>query len=155
MTMRILIPAVDSVNAWPAVTHAAREFLGGERFDVHLLYVRSPWSPFASRPSAERALQPARALLERLHIRHWLHVRVGDKSHEIHDAARRLRADRIVLGTARHWSATRLSEDAVIRRVLEGASVPVTIVSGKSVSPVERFGIAAGLGATFGLILLS
>ena len=153
--MRILIPAVDSVNALPAVTHAAREFLGGERFEVHLLHVRSPWSPFASRRAAERALRPERALLDRLHIRHWLHVRTGDKAHQIHDAARRLKADRIIMGTACHWSATRLSEDAVIRRVLHSASIPVTIVSGRSVSPVERYGVAAGLGAAFGLILLS
>jgi len=34
------------------------------------------------------------------------------------------------------------------------APVPVLLVSGKEVSRLERYGVAAGLGATLGLILL-
>ena len=141
--MRILIPDVDAVNSLPAVRYAIREFLSGERFEVHLLYLRS-----------QAALPPARALLERFHVPYQVHRESGNKVHAIRAAARRVRADRIVMGTARRWSATRLSEDAVIHRLLNNAPAPVTLVAGRSVSLVERYGVAAGLGATLGLILL-
>lgn len=143
--MRLLIPELDSVNSLPAVRHVVRQFLAGERFEVHLLYSRSP-----------AALQPARALLERVHIPYSVHrQQAGDTAQAIRAAARRIRADRIVLGTARSWSATRMSEDAVIQSLLDHSPAPVTIVAGKSVSRAERYGIAAGLGATLGLILFS
>lgn len=145
--MRVLIPEVDSVNSLPAVRHVVGRFLGGERFEVHLLYLRSP-----------AALQPARALLERFHIPyrvHQEHQEAGDKVRTIRAVARRLKADSIVMGTARPWSATRWSEDAVVERLLSNAPAPVTLVAGKSVSRLERYGVAAGLGAALGLILFS
>jgi nucleotide-binding universal stress UspA family protein len=149
--MRILIPDVDSVNSLPAVRYVIREFLSGERFEVHLLHVRNA----LHRAAAGRALQPARALLENVHVPYAVHLKAGDKARTILTVARRVRADRIVLGTARRWSATRLSEDSVIQEVLDAAPMPVTLVAGKSVSRVERYGVAVGLGAALGLILSS
>lgn len=141
--MRILIPDVDAVNSLPAVRHAVRQYVNGERFEVHLLYLRS-----------QEALPPARALLERFHIPHRVHMESGDKAHAIRAVARRIKADRILMGTARPWSATRLSEDSVIQRLLKSAPAPVSLVAGRSVSRLERYGVAAGLGATVGLMLL-
>jgi hypothetical protein len=63
--------------------------------------------------------------------------------------------DLIVLGTARYRSATRMSEDAVIHQLLELAPAPLVVVAGKDVSPLERYGIAAGLGATLGLLFFA
>jgi nucleotide-binding universal stress UspA family protein len=167
--MLILIPDVDSVNSLPAVRYVIREFLSGERFEVHLLHVRSPFLLSVSgypargkardarqRAAADQALKPARVLLERLHIRYTVHVEAGDKAQTILAVAGRVKADRIVMGTARHWSVTRLSEESIVRKVFDSAPVPVTLVAGKSVSRVERYGVAAGLGATLvGLILFS
>ena len=141
--MRILIPDVDAVNSLPAVRHAARQYVSGERFEVHLLYLRS-----------HEALPQARALLERFHIPYRVHMESGDKAHAIRAVARRIKADRILMGTARPWSATRLSEDSVIQRLLKNAPAPVSLVAGRSVSRLERYGVAAGLGATLGLMLL-
>ena len=153
--MRILIPDLDAVNSLPAVRHAARQYVSGERFEVHLLYLRS-----------QEALPQARALLERFHIPYRVHTEAGDPAHPlgrpiggtpdaIRAVARRIRADRILMGTARPWSATRLSEDAVIQRLLKNAPAPVSLVAGRrSVSRLERYGVAAGLGATVGLMLL-
>jgi nucleotide-binding universal stress UspA family protein len=163
--MRVLIPVIDSVNSLPAVRNVARDFLSGERFEVHLLHVRAPFwlsvrSYLAGKPRssvhrriAQQALQPARALLERFHVPYTVHLKAGDKAKIIEAAARNLAVDRIVLGTARHWSATRLTEDAVIQKVLDTAPVPVTVVAGKAASRLERYGIAAGFGATLWLIL--
>ena len=142
--MRLLIPDVDGVNSPAAVRHVVRQFVGGERFEVHLLYLRS-----------QEALPEARALLERFHVPYRVHQQSGDKVHAIRAAARRVKADRIVLGTARPWSATRLGEDAVVQRLLRNAPAPVSLVAGKSVSRLERYGVAAALGATVGLILFS
>jgi nucleotide-binding universal stress UspA family protein len=165
MIMLILIPVVDKVNFMPAVRHTIREFMSGERMEVHLLHVRSPFFLSAAaylkgkkqdafhRETADKTLQPARALLERFHIPYTVHLESGDRARAIDAVARRLKVDRIVLGTARPWSATRLAEDAVVQKVLDRAPAPVSIVAGKSVSRLERYGVAAGLGATLWLIL--
>jgi hypothetical protein len=48
-----------------------------------------------------------------------------------------------------------MSEDSVISKLLDGCPAPLVVVPGKEVSPLERYGIAAGLGATLGLILFA
>jgi nucleotide-binding universal stress UspA family protein len=150
--MRILVPDVDPVNVMPAVRHVAREFLNGERFCVHLLYVRRA----LDRAAADRALAPARALLEKFHVPCTVHVEAADDvARAIRAVAQRVGVDRIVLGTARSWSLTRLSEDRLIQELLDTAPVPLAVVPGKSVSPLERYGVAAGLGATLALMVSS
>ena len=47
MTMRILVPDIDAVNSLPAVRCLVRRFVGGERFEVHLVYVRAAIDPAA------------------------------------------------------------------------------------------------------------
>jgi nucleotide-binding universal stress UspA family protein len=142
--MLIHIPVLDSVNAPPAVRYVIREHLR-EQPEVHLLHLRSRLAD----------LEPARELLERFRIRHTVERRTGDKFEAIAAAARRARPDFVVLGTARHGSATRMSEESVIHKLLDGCPAPLVVVAGKEVSRLERYGIAAGLGATLGLILLA
>jgi nucleotide-binding universal stress UspA family protein len=127
--MRILIPDIDSLNAQAAVRHVARGFLNGERYRVHLVYVRKSVDPHAG----YRQLEPSRALLEKLHVPCTVHLHEAeDRARGIRIMARRIAAERIVLGTARRWSLTRLGQDALIEELLETAPVPVTLVSGKS-----------------------
>lgn len=159
---KILIPVLDSVNALPAVRHALNEHLHGEPMEVHLLYLRNSvlsrvagWWSGRDRLAADKSLQRACELLQRFHVQHAVHLQNADKALAIDASARRLKVDRIVLGTARHYSATRLTEESVIRKVIDAASVPVTLVAGKAVSPVERYGVAAGLGGTLLLILIA
>jgi len=141
--MRILIPVIDSANLLAAVRHTIREFRIGEPLEVHLLHV-------GSLRKADRTLQPARELLETFHVPYSVRLETGDKARIIIGMARRLNADRIVLGTARPWSATRLAEDTVVGKVMDGAPVPVSVIEGRSVSPLERYAFpaaAAGLAA--------
>jgi nucleotide-binding universal stress UspA family protein len=148
--MRILIPDIDSLNAQPAVRHVARRFVNGERCRVHLLYVRKSVDPRAG----YRQLEASRGLLEKLHVPCTVHLHEAeDPVRGIRIMARRIAAERIVLGAARRWSLARLTQDALIEELLETAPVPVTLVSGKSVAPLERYGLAAGLGATLALML--
>jgi nucleotide-binding universal stress UspA family protein len=128
--MKILVPEIDAVNLLPAVRCLVRRFVGGERFEVHLLYVRGAVDPAA----ADQALLPARALLDRFHVPYFVHLAAGDQARTIRSVARVVRADRIMMGTARLWSATRLREDSVIEELLETAPIPVSLVSRKPVS---------------------
>jgi nucleotide-binding universal stress UspA family protein len=164
--LRVVVPVLDSVNALPAVRYLARELMRGERMEVHLVQVRTPlplyvarWIPGRERAAfhreaAEQALAPARHLLERWHIRHAVHLELGDRAAVIVAAARRLRADRIVLGAARDNTLTRFVEDAVIEKVIRTAPIPVDVVAGRAVSRVERLGVPMGLSAALGLLWL-
>jgi nucleotide-binding universal stress UspA family protein len=153
--MRILVPVLDSVNALPAVRYVVREFMGRERPEVHLLYVGSRLA-LALRPKlAEKSVAAAAELLEWHGVRHTVELQAGDRAQAILAAVVETSPDLIVLGTARYRSATRMSEQAVVHSLLELAPAPIVVVTGKEVSPLERYGIAAGLGATLGLILLA
>jgi nucleotide-binding universal stress UspA family protein len=148
--MRILIPLIDSANLLAAVRYTIREFRVGEPLEVHLLHVRSR----VSLPRrADDALRLARALLERFHVSCTVHSETGDRARTILAYARRLDVERIVLGTARHWSVTRLAEDSVVEKVMHSAPVPVSVVAGRSVSPLERYALPAGAAGLAALLL--
>lgn len=165
--MRILIPVLDSVNALPAARYVIREFYSSVPPEVDFLHVRTrlaatlaaAWTGRTRRTAHQAAagkdLQAARALLESFGVRCTVRVKSGDRSELIAAAARRPGIDLVVLGAARYRSATRMAEDGVIRKLLDGTAAPLVVVTGKDVSRLERYGIAAGLGATLGLILLT
>jgi nucleotide-binding universal stress UspA family protein len=164
--LRVVVPVLDSVNALPAVRYLVRELMRGERVEVHLVHVRTPlplyvarWIPGRERAAfhreaAERTLAPARDVLDRCHIRYAVHLERGDRAAAIVAAARRLRADRIVLGAARDNTLTRFVEDAVIEKVIHTAPIPVDVVASRAVSRVERLGVPMGLSAALGLLWL-
>ncbi len=107
------------------------------------------------RTQGERALRPVKRLLEHHAVPYAEHLEVGDKAALIPQAARRLRCDRIVMSTARKNSLTRMLEDSTTNRVLEATDVPVEVIAGDAISPVERFGIPAGVGAAIVLLLMA
>ena len=146
--MLALVPVLDSVNALPAVRYVIRESIAGERPEVRLLDVRS-WR------GGDDDLSVARALLDRFNIRHTTQVRTGNKANAIIRSALWPGADLIVLGTARYGSATRLTEDAVVQKLLDHAPVALIVVAGKKVSRLERYGVVAGLGTMVGLLALA
>jgi YjbE family integral membrane protein len=162
---KILVPVDGSRNSRHALRQVVNEFLSDPSLEVHLLNVQAPFSrhiaQFASkkardgfhREQAEKALAPARSVLARHGVPFSAHVRLGDKAKMIVDEARRLRCDRIVMATARKNSITRMLQDSVTNKVLEQTSVPVEIVAGDDISPLERWGVPAGLGAAIALLL--
>jgi YjbE family integral membrane protein len=162
---RILVPVDGSKNAEHALRQVVTKFLGDPSLEVHLLNVQAPFSRHIAqfvgkrarddfhREQAEAALAPARELLARHGVPFSAHVRLGDKAKMIVDEARRLRCERIMMATARKNSITRMLEDSVTNKVLEQTSVPVEIVAGDDISPLERWGLPAGLGAAIALLL--
>jgi len=162
---RILVPVDGSRNAEFAVRHVIAEFMKDSAKEVHLLNVQPPFSrhiaQFASRGNrdgwhrdqAEKALAPARRLLEQHGVPHASGYKLGDKGRVIADEARRLRCDHIVMSTARKNSLTRMLQDSTTNKVLELTGVPVELIAGDSVSSLERWGVPVGLGAALALLI--
>ena len=162
---RILVPVDGSRNAEFAVRHVIAEFMKDTAKEVHLLNVQPPLSQhiaqFVSRRNrddwhrdqAEKALAPARRLLEQHGVPHASSFKLGDKAQVIADEARRLRCDRIVMSTARKNSLTRMLQDSTTNNVLEQTSVPVEVIAGDTVSRLERWGLPAGVAALIALLV--
>lgn len=164
---KVLIPVDGSSNALKAVQHVINDCINSGMREIHLLNVRTPLTQHAARfiskrdraafhrAEAEKALTPARALLERFGVPFSAHMELGDKAQVIDRVAQRLRVDQIVMGAARKNSLTRLIEDSVTNRVLELTRVPVAIVPGDSVSKLEQIGVPAGVGAIVALLFVA
>lgn len=162
--LKVLIPVDGSANSLKAVQHVVNQFMGNYAMEVHLLHVRTPLSQHAARfiskqdrvsfhrDEAEKALKPARDMLEKFGVPYAAHVELGDKAQTINRVAQRLHASQIVMGTARKNSFTRMIEDSVTNRVIELASVPVEVIAGDSVSKLERFGVPVGIGVALALL---
>ncbi len=163
--LKVLVPVDGSRNDEFAARRVARLFLEDSAMEVHLLNVQAPFSRdvahFVSRrvrgeyhhERSAAALLAARSILEAHGIPYAVHEAVGERAQAIADAARRLRCGRIVMATARKNSLTRLVEGSVVNRVLQLATVPVEVVAGEAVSPLERWGIPAALAALAALVL--
>ena len=165
--VKVLVPVGGPDGGRNAIRHVVSQFIKGVPLEIHLVNVQPPFSrhiaQFASRRSvadfhreqAEKALAPARALLDRHAIPHAHHVAIGRRAETIVDTARRLRCDHIVMSTARKNSLTRMLEDSVTHRVLELTPVPVEVIAGAKISAIERYGVPAGVGAALAALVLA
>jgi nucleotide-binding universal stress UspA family protein len=107
------------------------------------------------RMRGDKAILRVKQMLDNSRVPNTVHIEVGDKAALIAEFAQRLNCDRIVISTARKNSLTRMLEDSTTNRVIEATNVPLEIIAGDAVSPMERFGIPAGLGAALVLLLLA
>ena len=134
--------------------------MAGQAKEIHLLHVRKPLSRYVGRfldrrtraawhrDRAEKALAPARALLEKAGIPYAAHVELADdRARAIHNASRRFGAHQILIGTARDNTLTRILGDSATGRLLDIAQVPVEVVAGQASSRLERVGVPVGIGA--------
>jgi YjbE family integral membrane protein len=165
--LKVLVPVDGSPNALLAVRHAIGEYRRHHELEVHLLNVQPPLSRHIARfvsqhdrtswhqEQATQRMSGAAALLAQSGVPHELHWTVGDRAAEICAAATRLAAHHIVMGTARKSSITRMLEDSVTNKVLEGTTVPVEMVAGEAVSKWERWGVPGGALGVGGLLLFA
>ncbi|NSX02571.1 universal stress protein [Cupriavidus gilardii] len=163
----LLLPCDGSPSALLAVRHAIDEFRRGEASRVHLLNVQPPFSGYVARhvcrqlradfqrERAEEELAEARRLLEAAGVPCFTHCEVGDTAQCIAEAARRLRCDRVLIGTTRKGALVRAIEHSLTNRLLDCCAVPVEVVAGAPAGMVERLGIPAGVGAGVALVLAS
>ena len=157
--LKILVPVAGTPNDALALQQVVKRFMNDTAMEVHLLNVQAPFdshvADFSSRRSrhdyhreqAEKALAPARQVLERHCIPCASHTELGDRAEAIAAAARRLQCDEIIMATGRKNALTRLVEASVTEKVIELTTVPVEIVAGQAMSKWERYGIPALIGA--------
>ena len=143
---RVLVPVDGSANCLFAVRHVIKLFMNNTAMEIHLLSVQRPFSRHIARffsggsrrgfhrNQAESALASARQMLQAYGIPLFGDAELGDKAGIIARTARRHHCDRIVLSVARTFSLTKLADDAVARRIVELAAVPVEVVAGDAVS---------------------
>ena len=160
----IVIPVAASHNCELAVQHVIRQFMNNTAMEIHLLNVQAPFrrhvSRFVSkrdlasyyREAAQEVFRPYTEQLDKHGIPYSVHVEVGDSASCITRTARRLHCDRIVIGTARKNSLTRLAESSVMNKVIERTSIPVEVIAGDEVSPWERYGIPAAIGVLLAMV---
>ena len=162
---KILIPVDGSKNSDMAVKHAAKTY--GQDPDTHFYLCNVQPTlyrhigKFLSKQMinewrAERSAQAAvsaSAYLEKEGLNFSFTCVSGDKGTAIRDEATRLECNRIVIGTSKKNSLSRLFENSTTARLLEISDIPVEVVTGSTLPVLERWGIPAlGAGAATALM---
>ncbi len=155
---RVLVPVDGSENSMKALRHVLAS-AAGQSLKVVVLNVQPALTqrigrfvPAARRDDwrrerAEAATRQARAELDRQGVAWSMQVATGPRAEAISQAATDNHCSRIVLGTARKHSLTRLLENSVTAQLLEHSPVPVEVLVGPQASTWERWGLPATLGA--------
>jgi nucleotide-binding universal stress UspA family protein len=163
----VLLPCDGSASALLAVRHAVRAFRRGDVQLIHLLNVQPPFSAYVARhvdravredyhrECADVALAEARQLLDADAVPYVVHSEVGSKVLRIAEAARRLRCDRVLVGSVRRSTLVHAVANSLTDQLLERCPVPVELVGGAPASAIDRLGIPAGVGASTSLLLAS
>jgi YjbE family integral membrane protein len=162
---KILIPVDSSKNSEMAVKHAVKTYGQDPNASFHLCNVQPTLyrhiGKFLSKQTinewhAERAAlasASASAYLEKQGLKFSFTYVCGDTGTAIRDEAVRLECDRIVVGTSKKNSLSRLFENSTTAKLLEISDIPVEVVTGSSLPMLERWGIPAlGAGAATALM---
>ena len=137
-TKNILVPVDGSANSLRALKYATERFRDSRHVQLLLLNVQ-PAMPSSRhvRPAmikdhqqrmSEEALEPARELAKRLGILFDCYAQVGDTAEVITKFASRTRCTEIIMGTRGLGRVRGLMLGSVATRVIQLASVPVTLV---------------------------
>ena len=161
----VLIPVDDSANSLMALKHAVNVYGKDREAHFHLCNVQPTLyrhiRKFLNKQTinewqaerAKQAAQSASTFLEKAGVSFSFTYVTGDKGEALRDEAQRLGCKRIVIGTAKKNTLSRLFENSTTAKLLETSDIPVEVVTGKSLSTLERWGIPAiGAGAATALM---
>jgi YjbE family integral membrane protein len=162
---KVLIPVDDSSNALMALKHAVNMYGNDRQTHFHICNVQPTLythiRKFLSKQTinewqAERAQTAAKSaseFLEKAGANFSFTYVTGDKGEALRDEAQRLECNRIVIGTSKKNTLSRLFENSTTAKLLEISDIPVEVVTGKTISTLERWGIPAlGAGAATALM---
>ena len=162
---KVLIPVDSSSNSLMALKHAINVYGKDRETHFHLCNVQPiiyrHIGKFLSKQTinewqaerAELAAKDTSEFIERAGVSFSFTYVVGDRGEALRDEAVRLGCNRIVIGTAKKNTLSRLFENSTTAKLLEISDIPVEVVTGKSLSPLERWGIPAlGAGAATALM---
>jgi nucleotide-binding universal stress UspA family protein/threonine/homoserine/homoserine lactone efflux protein len=161
----ILIPVDGSKNSDLAIKHAVKVYGKGAQVHFHLCNVQPTLyrhiGKFLSKQDvrewhterAKLAAASAAEYLEKNGVNFSFTYVTGDKGAALLQEAHRLDCERIILGTHKKNSLSRLFENSTTARLLEISDLPVEVVTGDSLPTLERWGIPAlGAGAATALM---
>ena len=161
----ILIPVDGSKNSDLAVRHAVRVYGQDPTAHFHLCNVQPTLyrhiGKFLSKQTinewhaerAQLAAASASSYFEKQGLNFSFTYVCGEKGVAIRDEAVRLGCNRIVIGTSKKNSLSRLFENSTTASLLEISDIPVEVVTGESLPALERWGIPAlGAGAATALM---
>ena len=163
---KVLIPVDDSKHAALALRHAVSTYGKDSQAEFHICNVQPRIyrhiGKFFNKTEikewqAERAKNAAKLatdLLERAGVSYSFSYVTGDKGEALHDEAVRLGCNRIVIGSAKKNTLSRLFENSTTAKLLEISDIPVEVITGKSLPVLERWGIPA-LGASAATALMA
>ena len=162
---KVLIPVDDSSNALLAVNHAVNVYGRDSKTEFHICNVQPKLyrhiGKFLSKQTinewqAERAKNAAKSaaeFLEKAGVSFSFTYVSGDRGEALRDESVHLGCNRIVIGSAKKNSLSRLFENSTTAKLLEVSDIPVEVVTGKYLPAWERWGIPAlGAGAATALI---
>ena len=137
---KILVPYDGSDSAMHAVQYAVSLAQQMTDVELHLLNVLSPVAGINDPPMsghtdsqeksdhAQRALKPAKDIVERAGIRHQTCYSIGSAASEIVEKARDKGCDAIIMGTRGMSPIASVMIGSVANQVVHLADVPVTLV---------------------------
>ncbi|BDW12045.1 hypothetical protein PSHI8_21290 [Polynucleobacter sp. SHI8] len=152
---RVFIPVDDSSNTLMALKHAVQAYGKEPQTYFHICNVQPKLyrhiSKFLSKQTilewqaelAKSASKSSIQFLEKAGVNFSFSFVSGEKGVALYDEARRLNCSRIVVGTAKKNSLSRLFENSTTAKLLEICDMPVEVVTGKSLPVLERWGIPA------------
>ncbi|APV52416.1 hypothetical protein BWI17_12005 [Betaproteobacteria bacterium GR16-43] len=161
----VLVPVGEGARGLEAVRHLVRDdrdsLLRVELVHVAPLLNRyaARWTSRAQREAwrserSDRALDPARRLLQGAGVASNPHALAGPVAETIAEAARRLRVDEIVMSSRRQGPLERFLGGSLGPRVMARSPVPVRLVPSTARGALDRLALPAGIGAGLTALLL-
>ncbi|WP_162785508.1 universal stress protein [Polynucleobacter necessarius] len=150
---KILVPVDESSNSMMALTHAVNTYDRDPQAQFHICNVQPTLythiRKFLKKKTivewqAERAKMAAQAAadyLEKAGVNFSFTYVIGDKGEALRDEAHRLACNRIVIGTAKKNTLSRLFENSTTAKLLEISEV----ITGKFLTTLERCGASQQL----------
>jgi nucleotide-binding universal stress UspA family protein len=140
--LKALLPIDGSGHSLGAVKHTIKLVKDREPLEVHLLNVQPPMhhdvTMFVSgdavkdfhKEEGEKALAPARRLLDDGGVTYTPHIVVGHTAHAITAWAKTLHCDKVIMGTRGHGAVTHLLLGSVTHDTIHlmDPGIPVTLV---------------------------
>lgn len=162
---KILIPVDGSKNSDLAIKYAVKVYGSDPNTHFHICNVQPKLyrhiAKFLSKQDinswhvqrAQLAANSASQYLEKSAVNFSFTYVSGDKGVALSDEASRLGCSRIVIGTHKKNSLSRLFENSTTAQLLEISDVPVEVVTGKTLPVLERWGIPAlGVSAATAIV---
>ena len=150
--LKALVPVDGTGNSLGAIRHVIKLVQGREPLEIHVLNVQPPLprdvTQFVSRDvvddfrheEAEKALAPARALLDAAGIAYKQHEIVGYAGHCIAEQAKKLQCDKVIMGTHGFGTITQLLLGSVSHEAIHlmDPAIPVTLVKNDTEEPRDN-----------------